>query len=197
MSCRQEFSLGVLATHPPLWEGLIVSESVTTLLDEALTGWSFARQGFTAETRAIPDDSWDFRPHSNANSVRELVVHILKSGQMMSGELTRVDGDFQRQSVDEHLAEYGSHIPNDGSPEVLRGLLSKTLDEGLARFRAAGEIHMLQRIRQFDGSFATRYSWFHHGVAHEEYHRGQLATYARCLGLVPALTRMIYGEDAT
>jgi uncharacterized damage-inducible protein DinB len=31
----------------------------------------------------------------------------------------------------------------------------------------------------------------HHGVSHEEYHRGQLAMYARAMGLVPALTQLI------
>ena len=33
----------------------------------------------------------------------------------------------------------------------------------------------------------------HHGVSHEEYHRGQLALYARLLGHVPALTKLIQG----
>lgn len=168
-----------------------------TLLEEALTGWKFARAGFAAEAEGIPDEQWDYKPHDNAQSVHDLVVHILLSGQMMMGELTCPDGDFPRQSVEEHFAEYGGNIPRDASPAVLRGLLSSTLDEGLARFREAGEIHMLQRIRQFDGSFATRYSWFHHGVAHEEYHRGQLATYARLLGRIPALTKLKYGEEAT
>ncbi len=173
-----------------------MTQPAATLLEEALAGWTFARQGFVAEVQDTPDEDWDFRPHPNAQSVRELVVHILQSGRMMTGELTRSDGDFQRQSVDGHFAEYAADIPADGTPEVLRGLLSSTLVDGLARFRDAGEIHMLQLIRQFDGSFATRYSWFHHGVAHEEYHRGQLATYARCMGRIPALTRMIHGADA-
>ena len=59
--------------------------------------------------------------------------------------------------------------------------------------RSAGEVWMLQRIRQFDGSMATRLSWMHHGVAHEEYHRGQIALYARLVGRVPALTKLIEG----
>jgi uncharacterized damage-inducible protein DinB len=33
----------------------------------------------------------------------------------------------------------------------------------------------------------------HHGISHEEYHRGQLALYARLVGQVPALTRRILG----
>ena len=71
--------------------------------------------------------------------------------------------------------------------------LRDTHSDGDRRIRAAGEILMLQRIRQFNGAPATRLSWMHHGVAHEEYHRGQLALYARLLGRVPALTKMIYG----
>ena len=52
---------------------------------------------------------------------------------------------------------------------------------------------MLQQIRQFSGTLATRFSWMHHGIAHEEYHRGQIALTARLLGLVPALTQLIEG----
>jgi uncharacterized damage-inducible protein DinB len=32
-----------------------------------------------------------------------------------------------------------------------------------------------------------------HGIAHEEYHRGQITLYARLLGEVPALTKLIEG----
>ena len=52
---------------------------------------------------------------------------------------------------------------------------------------------MLQQIQQFDGTHATRLSWMHHGVSHEEYHRGQIALYARLVGKVPALTKLIQG----
>jgi len=51
----------------------------------------------------------------------------------------------------------------------------------------------LQNIRRFDGKMGTRLAWMNHGIAHEEYHRGQLALYARMLGRVPALTRKIQG----
>ena len=53
---------------------------------------------------------------------------------------------------------------------------------------------MLRPIMQFNGEPAARLSWMSHGVAHEEYHRGQLCVYARMLGLVPALTKLIHGE---
>jgi uncharacterized damage-inducible protein DinB len=52
---------------------------------------------------------------------------------------------------------------------------------------------MLQTITRFDGKQGTRLAWFHHGIAHEMYHRGQLALYQRHLGLTPALTKLIAG----
>ncbi|MBI4519359.1 MAG: hypothetical protein HY701_00860, partial [Gemmatimonadetes bacterium] len=56
-----------------------------------------------------------------------------------------------------------------------------------------GELLLLQYIRQFNGVPATRLTWMHHGIGHEEYHRGQLALYARLMGRVPALTQLIQG----
>jgi uncharacterized damage-inducible protein DinB len=53
---------------------------------------------------------------------------------------------------------------------------------------------MLQNIRRFDGEMGTRLAWMHHGISHEEYHRGQLALYARLMGRVPALTKRILGQ---
>ncbi|MFN2386233.1 MAG: DinB family protein [Thermoanaerobaculia bacterium] len=53
---------------------------------------------------------------------------------------------------------------------------------------------MLQFINRFDGQKGTRLAWMNHGIAHEEYHRGQLALYARLLGRTPALTRRIKGS---
>ena len=53
---------------------------------------------------------------------------------------------------------------------------------------------MLQTIRRFDGESGTRLAWMQHGIAHEEYHRGQLALYVRLLGRTPALTRLIEGS---
>jgi uncharacterized damage-inducible protein DinB len=52
---------------------------------------------------------------------------------------------------------------------------------------------MLQHVRRFDGLLGTRLAWFHHGVAHEYYHGGQIALVARLIGQVPALTKLIHG----
>ncbi|MDZ7363128.1 MAG: hypothetical protein ONB46_20750 [candidate division KSB1 bacterium] len=54
---------------------------------------------------------------------------------------------------------------------------------------------MLQYITRFDGLKGTRLAWMNHGISHEEYHRGQLALYARLLGRVPALTQLIMSRE--
>jgi len=61
------------------------------------------------------------------------------------------------------------------------------------KFRGAGSLALYQFITRFDGQPGTKLAWLNHGIAHEEYHRGQLALYARLLGRVPALTQLIEG----
>jgi len=115
-----------------------------TLLEEALDGWQFAR-----------------------------------------------DGDFTRQSFPDFMREYGGALDDVADKAALISLLRESFEDGEARLREAGELRMLQQIVQFNGQPATRLSWMSHGVAHEEYHRAQVALYARLIGLVPALTKMI------
>lgn len=170
--------------------------SAAGLLEEAIESWQYARAGFLAEAEVIPESSYDFRPHEHARSVRELGVHIVQHGLLMVGELTNPDGDFTRQPPPAFVEEYAGHLPEDPSPSELKGLLSSTLDEGVARLRAVGEDGMLRPIRRFDGKLWARLTWMYHGIGHEEYHRGQLAMYARVMGLVPALTRAIHGARA-
>jgi len=162
-----------------------------SLLDEFLTAWAYTRDGVIAEVRNLPESALDFKPADPSRTLRELVQHIIESGSMMAGELSRRDGDFQRQSFENFIAEYGRGVSRWRTKAALLSALKRTHADGDRRIRAAGELLMLQEIRQFNGEPATRLSWMHHGVAHEEYHRGQLALCARLVGRVPALTRMI------
>jgi uncharacterized damage-inducible protein DinB len=164
-----------------------------TLLQEALDGWRYAREGVVAELENIPAESFDFRPVSTVRTVAELARHIAESSAVMVGELTRADGDFTRQSYPEHLKEHAADLDPRQDKDALLALLRDSLEAGVERFRDAGELRMLQLITQFNGEPATRLSWMSHGVAHEDYHRGQLCVYARQLGLVPALTKRIHG----
>ncbi|HSS44653.1 MAG TPA: DinB family protein [Thermoanaerobaculia bacterium] len=164
-----------------------------TLLEEALEAWEFTREGVLEELRSLPEKDLGFRPSAESRSVIELAQHIVESGSMMAGELSRADGDFRRKSYEGFLHEYGRGISSRRTKAQLLDALRKTHADGHRKLRDAGELHMLQFITRFDGQKGTRLAWMQHGIAHEEYHRGQLALDARLLGRVPALTRKILG----
>lgn len=165
----------------------------TTLLEEALEAWAYTRAGVADELRGIPEADLGFQPNPASRTVAELGQHVIASGLMMAGELARADGDFQRKSYEGFLHEYARGVGALRSRAALLERLRATHADGEKRLRRAGELHMLQNIRRFDGKLGTRLAWMNHGIAHEEYHRGQLALYARLLGRVPALTKKIQG----
>jgi uncharacterized damage-inducible protein DinB len=164
-----------------------------SLLDEALAAWRDARLGVIDEVRNIPGRHFGFRPTPETRSVREMAQHILEVAMMMTGELTRPDTNFRRAPWPRLLALYARPAYRATTKAALLKLLRSQLADGERRFRAQGELALFQLITQFDGSLGTKFTWLHHGIAQEEYHRGQLATYARLLGLEPALTRKIRG----
>jgi uncharacterized damage-inducible protein DinB len=162
-----------------------------TLLEETLEAWEFSRQGVIAEVRNVSEKDVDFRASDESRTFGELVRHIIESGNLMAGELARPDGDFRRKSYEGLLVEYGRGVASLRSKRQLLAALRQTHSEGEKRIRRAGELHMLQNIRRFDGKMGTRFAWMNHAISHEEYHRGQLAIYARLVGRVPALTKLI------
>lgn len=163
----------------------------TTILEEAIESWQDVRAGFIEEVKNIPGKYWDFRPTPEVKSVRELVVHVLEIAMMMTGELTREDTNFRRAPWPKLLKMYAQPAYNAQTRSELLRLLKSQLLEGEKKFRAAGELHMLQHITRFDGNKGTRLAWFLHGIDQEMYHRGQITVYARLLGFVPALTKKI------
>ena len=167
---------------------------MNSLLEEAIEAWEYTREGTIAEVENIPPKQFGFRPTDENRSVSELAVHIMEVSMMMAGELTRADGSFRRKSYDKLIDEYAHSIQSLTSKRELTSALRTTLRDGVKAFREAGEIAMLQTIIRFDGKPGTRLAWFNHGIAHEMYHRGQLALYQRHLGITPALTKRIYGS---
>jgi len=166
-----------------------------SLLDEALEAWAYTRSGFIGEIQNLSEADLKMKPQSECRTPTELAIHIVESGLMMSGELSRPDGNFQRQSFPQFIREYARDIPQAKKKSEIVQLLKRTHAEGEKKIRAAGELHMLQVITRFDGERGSRLAWMNHGISHEEYHRGQLALYARLAGRVPALTQLIYGKS--
>jgi uncharacterized damage-inducible protein DinB len=95
------------------------------------------------------------------------------------------------------MKEYARGVKTTTNKKQLVQLLTKTQADGAQKLSKAGDLHMLQLITRFDGEKGTRLAWMNHGVSHEEYHRGQLALYARLVGRVPALTQLIYGKKSS
>lgn len=165
----------------------------STILEETLEAWQGVREGLIAEVRNIPANRFAFRPTPQSRSVAELVQHILEVAMMMTGELNRPDTNFHRAPWPKLLGLYAKAAWRARTKPMLLRLLALQIKDGERRFRKAGELSLLQLITRFDGLPGTRLAWWNHGIAHEEYHRGQLALYARLLGIEPALTRLIRG----
>ena len=165
-----------------------------SLLDELLEAWRFTREGVIAEVENLPDRVLRDPPTPLKRSGLDLVNHIVESGRLMAGELSRADGDFTRKPYPDLLAEHSREGDVAGSRREAVELLRRSHSEGEAMLLAAGIDGMMNPIRQFNGVPATRLGWMHHGISHEEYHRGQIALYARLGGETPALTKMIEGS---
>lgn len=163
------------------------------LLEEALEAWGYTRSGVIDELENIPADQFGFRPTPHSRTVAELAQHVIESALMASGELNRPDGSFQRCSYEQFIEEYAGTRAHTADKAVLVQLLRDTLDEARRAFGKTGQAGLLREIVQFNGEPATRLTWLNHAIAHEEYHRGQLALYARLMGRVPALTQLIEG----
>ena len=167
------------------------------VLSDAIEAFGYARQGTIGEATNIPLERWDFRPHPDAKSVSELVRHIIDASLMLVGEAADPDGDFTRRSPDDHVADHAGHLPDTLTSSELVEALSSSLETCNERIRTVGEHHWSTDIKRFDGQTWTRLTYVFYAGAHEQYHCGQLATYARSMGLVPALTKRIHGSEAS
>jgi uncharacterized damage-inducible protein DinB len=165
--------------------------ALSSLLEEALEAWQYTRDGVIEEIENLSETDLKFRPHAESRTAAEIGLHVVESGLLMAGELTRPDGNFRRKSYPQLLKEHAGTLPSALKKAALVKLLKRTHAEGDKKIRRAGELLMLQRITRFDGEQGTRMAWMNHGISHEDYHRGQVALYARLVGRVPALTQLI------
>lgn len=168
--------------------------ALISLLEEVLEAWQYTRAGVIDEISNLSEADLTFRPHAESRTAAEIGLHIVESGLMMAGELTRPDGDFRRKPYPKLIKEHAGSLPAAAKKAQLVALLKRTHAEGEKKVRAAGELFMVQLITRFDGERGTRLAWMNHGISHEDYHRGQVALYARLVGRVPALTQLIYGK---
>ena len=162
------------------------------LLDEFIEAWRYTRDGVIAEVENLPDEKFSKRPDLLGRSALDLANHAIESGRLLE-ELCRADGDFQRKPYPELMAELTRPGDVTKSKAEAVSTLRRSFEETVSELKKAGLDQLMQPIRQFNGELATRLVWLHHGVAHEEYHRGQIALFARLLGETPALTKSMGG----
>lgn len=185
---------GVDCDVNPVAHGRIMARA-RDLLEETLEAWAYTRSGVIDELENIPDDQFKFKPTPASRSVAELAQHIIESALMATGELNRPDGSFRRKSYAGFIEEYAGTRAHTVKKGELMALLRATHDEALSAFGNTGQAGLLREIVQFNGEPATRLTWLNHAIGHEEYHRGQLALYARLMGRVPALTQLINSSE--
>jgi uncharacterized damage-inducible protein DinB len=165
-----------------------------SILDEALEAWHDVREGVIAEIENIPADKMDFRPTKEVRTVREQEQHILEVAMMATGEFTRPDTNLLRAPWPKLLELYAKPAWEAKSKDELLALLRSQIKDADRKFREQGELALFQFHKRFDGKPGSKLAWVWHAQANEWYHRGQLATYARMMGLVPALTQQIQGS---
>lgn len=161
--------------------------------DEMVEAWRYTREGVIAEVKNFPDEAFTRAPANLKRTPLDLVNHIVESGRLMSGELSRPDGDFQRKPYFDLMTDHCRAGDVAESKREAIELLERSHAEGEEMLKSAGAEQMMKPIRQFNGVPASRLAWMSHGVSHEEYHRGQIALYARLAGETPALTKLIEG----
>jgi uncharacterized damage-inducible protein DinB len=166
-----------------------------SFLEETLEAWRDVREGLIAEVENIPSQKFDFRPAEGVRSVKELIQHILEVAMLMTGELSRPDTNLRRAPWPKLLRTYAGPAYDAQTKRQLVSLLKNQMKDAEKKFRAAGELSLLQFITRFDGRKGTKMAWLQHGIAQEMYHRGQITLYARLLGLTPALTQRIRGSS--
>jgi uncharacterized damage-inducible protein DinB len=169
-------------------------QTFPNLLEEALDEWKWAREQLVMEAHNIPAEHYDYRPNADARTVREVVQHIVQVAEMMTAVLCDPAAGFHGKEFGDLIQQHGGRVSRATTREALLALLRESYDRSVQRFRGAGEVAMLQHVSRFDGMLSTRLAWLHHGVAHEQYHTGQLTAYERALNLEPALTQLILGK---
>jgi uncharacterized damage-inducible protein DinB len=154
-------------------------------VEEAIRMWEIYRQGTIGEFANIPEEQWDHRAGEGARSVRELAVHIAASASAFVDELLAAEPSFKRTSARRAELE-GPHLSK--SRDELLDLLKTSGAENARRLREAGP-SLAEKTMPAFGAEQSRLTGLWFAAAHEMYHRGQVTSYARQLGLVPAMTQ--------
>jgi uncharacterized damage-inducible protein DinB len=161
-----------------------------SLVEEAVKMLESQRAGVIAEIENTPDEDLDYRISDEAKTFREIALHIARVGTGLVDQILQTDGSFMNLFNPDVQAALQARIPDASTKAELIERLKTTGEQNAARVREAGDRLLTEMIQTLGGP-STRLSALWFAVAHEMYHRGQLAIYGRGCGLVPALTQRI------
>jgi len=166
-----------------------------SLVEEAIKSWETHRAGVIAEVENAPEEHFGYRTGDGARSFREIAVHIAETGVCFVDQLLAPDGNFFNLFRPDVQAELKARLPEAHTKAELVALLRQTGEDGAARLLAVGEALATQTMPSRTGT-QSRLSGLWFTIAHEMYHRGQLAAYERGFGTEPALTRQLHAAIA-
>ena len=161
-----------------------------SLVEEAIKNWESQRAGVIAEVENTPDGHLDYRTGPDARTFREIATHIARSSVAFVDEILKADGTFMNLFNPDLVARLEAVVPDDTAKAELVRLLKTTGEENASRLRQAGDRLITETMPTIRGT-QSRLSALWFAVAHEMYHRGQLAICERGFGTEPALTRQI------
>ena len=157
-------------------------------IDEAVALWDLHRKGVVAELENIPEERWDYRPGAGARTLRELALHIAAFAVGFTNELLSSETVFMNLTKPEVQAALLKPWAGLNSKAEIIKLLTSSGAEISQRLRSESAMLSTKSMKLMSGE-QSRLSGLWFAISHETYHRGQLATYARGIGLTPAMTK--------
>ena len=161
-----------------------------TLIEEVAKNMESQRAGVVAEIENTSESDLDYRIAPEAKSVRDIAQHIADVSVGFVDEILKTDGSFMNLFNPDIQAALTAKVARAQTKAELVDVLKTTGAQNAARVREAGERLVTETMPTIIGP-QTRLSALWFAVAHEMYHRGQLAICGRGCGVVPALTQRI------
>jgi len=158
-----------------------------TTTDEAIAMWQTARKITIAELENIPEEQWDFRPGDGARTLREIARHILEASVGFVREVVSDEPSFARIFKPETRAQFANDCPEKSAKKDAIEQFNAAFADDMKKLHDKGDLAVQTMTLMKQTQSRLTGLWF--AIGHEMYHRGQLATYARALGHVPAMTQ--------
>lgn len=159
-------------------------------VEEAVRLWEMVRVGMVGELENIPEEQFDYRVGEGARSIRELALHIVGSAAGFVNELTTGAPDFMQLRNPQKQAELMAQFGDVSTKAALVELAKSSGASNAQRLRDAASSIESGTMSMQSGEQSQLTGLFF-AISHEMYHRGQLTTYARSIGIVPAMTQRI------